>query len=205
MEDFIESIRSDSVTQLPTDGTVHEMTSNVIRFLEELLDYTDTIGMVLEQDPNYSRQLSKLKSNDLNKALLGLYISKSMGITWKVLSLIVVSEKVLVQLNHTLISKSELYSDSALKALFRLNNNNYVLKSLQRSSLMELYLISEPNCEDYYYTSIQEHKKAYSQRWDFLSIKVPFLELPHWATGNLIICLFISLSFVGKSFFWRLI
>lgn len=76
MEDFIESIRSDSVTQLPTDGTVHEMTSNVIRFLEELLDYTDTIGIVLEQDPNYSRQLSKLKCSDPNKALLGLYISK---------------------------------------------------------------------------------------------------------------------------------
>ncbi|XP_018576736.1 exocyst complex component 7 [Anoplophora glabripennis] len=148
LEDFIESIRSDSVTQLPTDGTVHEMTSNVIRFLEELLDYTDTIGIVLEQDPNYSRQLSKLKSSDSNKALLGFYI-----------------KKVLVQLNHTLISKSELYSDSALKALFRLNNNNYVLKSLQRSSLMELYLISEPNCEEYYYTSIQEHKKAYSQSW----------------------------------------
>ncbi|KAJ8946861.1 hypothetical protein NQ318_006771 [Aromia moschata] len=142
LEDFIESIRSDSVTQLPTDGTVHEMTSNVIMFLEQLLDYTDTIGTVLEQDPNYSRQLGKLKSNDQNKALLGLYI-----------------KKVLVQLNHTLISKSEQYSDSALKALFRLNNNNYVLKSLQRSTLMELYLISEPNCEEYYYSSIQEHKK----------------------------------------------
>lgn len=148
LEDFIESIRSDSVTQLPTDGTVHEMTSNVIIFLEQLLDYTDTIGIVLEQDPNYSRQLSKLKFNDQNKALLGLYI-----------------KKVLVQLNHTLISKSELYSDSALKALFRLNNNNYVLKSLQRNGLMELYLISEPKCEEYYYTSIQEHKKAYSQSW----------------------------------------
>ncbi|KAJ8966528.1 hypothetical protein NQ314_003481 [Rhamnusium bicolor] len=113
LEDFIESIRSDSVTQLPTDGTVHEMTSNVIMFLEQLLDYTDTIGIVLEQDPNYSRQLSKLKSNNEHKALLGLYI-----------------KKVLVQLNHTLISKSEQYSDSALKALFRLNNNNYVWTKL---------------------------------------------------------------------------
>nr|XP_023016939.1 exocyst complex component 7 [Leptinotarsa decemlineata] len=147
LEDFIDSIRSDSVTQLPSDGTVHEMTSNVIMFLEQLLDYTDTIGIVLEQDQNYMRQLSKLKYSDRSKALLGLYI-----------------KKVLVQLNHTLISKSEQYGDTALKALFRLNNNNYVLKSLQRSSLMDLYLISEPNCQDYYYTSIQENKKAYSQR-----------------------------------------
>ncbi|KAG5865613.1 hypothetical protein JTB14_003876 [Gonioctena quinquepunctata] len=147
LEDFIDSIRSDSVTQLPSDGTVHEMTSNVIMFLEQLLDYTSTIGIVLEQDQNYLRQLTKLKSSDRSKALLGLYI-----------------KKVLVQLNHSLISKSEQYGDSALKALFRLNNNNYVLKSLQRTNLMDLYLISEPNCQDYYYTSIQENKKAYSQR-----------------------------------------
>ncbi|KAJ8915975.1 hypothetical protein NQ315_016652 [Exocentrus adspersus] len=148
LEDFIESIRSDSITQLPTDGTVHEMTSNVIMFLEQLLDYIDTIGIVLEQDPNYLKQLSKLKFTDQNKAVLGLYI-----------------KKVLVQLNHTLISKSEQYSDLALKALFRLNNNNYVLKSLQKNCLLELYLISEPKCEEYYYNSIQENKKAYSQSW----------------------------------------
>lgn len=151
LEDFIESIRSDSITQLPSDGTVHEMTSNVIMFLEQLLDYTDTIGIVLEQDPSYSRQLSKLKTSDSSKALLGLYV-----------------KKVLAQLNHTLFSKSEQYSDTALKALFRLNNNNYILKSLQRSNLMELYLISEPKCEEYYYNSIQENKKAYSQSWSKL-------------------------------------
>lgn len=151
LEDFIESIRSDSITQLPTDGTVHEMTSNVIMFLEQLLDYTDTIGIVLEHDQGYSKQLNKLKTTDARKALLGLYV-----------------KKVVAQLNHTLFSKSEQYSDSALKALFRLNNNNYILKSLQRSSLMELYLISEPKCEEYYYNSIQDNKKAYSQSWSKL-------------------------------------
>ncbi|XP_030762961.1 exocyst complex component 7 isoform X2 [Sitophilus oryzae] len=151
LDDFIESLRSDSVTQLPPDGTVHELTSNVIMFLEQLLDYSDTIGIVLAQDPSYAKQLEKLKYNEQNKAVLGLYI-----------------KKVLVQLNHTLISKSEQYNDVALKSLFRLNNNNYVLKSLQRSNLLELYLISEPNCEEYYYNSIQDHKKAYSHCWNKL-------------------------------------
>lgn len=33
---------------------------------------------------------------------------------------------------------------------------------------MELYLISEPKCEEYYYNSIQENKKAYSQSWSKL-------------------------------------
>lgn len=71
----------------------------------------------------------------------------------------------MVQLNHTLVSKSEQYSDSALKALFRLNNNNYVLKSLQRTNLLELYLISEPKCEEYYYKFMDDYKQAYSQRF----------------------------------------
>ncbi|KAL1497450.1 hypothetical protein ABEB36_008422 [Hypothenemus hampei] len=151
LDDFTESLRTDSITQLPPDGTVHELTSNVIMFLEQLLDYTDTIGIILGQDPNYSRQLEKLKYTDQNKAIIGLYI-----------------KKVLVQLNHTLISKSEHYSDIALKALFRLNNNNYVLKSLQRSNLLEFYIISEPKCEEYYYNTIQESKKIYFQCWNKL-------------------------------------
>ena len=46
-------------------------------FLEQLLEYTDIIGQVLAQEPNYNIQLEKIRSNDKNKALLGLYISKN--------------------------------------------------------------------------------------------------------------------------------
>lgn len=75
LEDFIESLRSDSVTQLPRDGTVHELTSNVLIFLEQLLEYIETIGNVLAQDLNYSMQLDKMRTTDKKKTLLGLYIS----------------------------------------------------------------------------------------------------------------------------------
>ncbi|KAL3274667.1 hypothetical protein HHI36_016047 [Cryptolaemus montrouzieri] len=112
LEDFIESLKSDSVTQLPSDGTVHELTCNVITFLEQLLDYIDTIGIILANDPGYAQQLVKMNVSDQNKALLGLYI-----------------KKVLVQLNHTLI---------------------------------------KAKCEEYYYNSIQEQKKAYLQSWNKL-------------------------------------
>lgn len=77
LEDFIESLRSDSVSQLPRDGTVHELTSNVLMFLEQLLDYTDTISRVLSQDSSYKSQVEKLKCSDRNKAFIGLYISKT--------------------------------------------------------------------------------------------------------------------------------
>lgn len=55
---------------------MHELTSNVLIFLEQLLEYIDTIGNVLAQDPGYSMQLDKMKTSDKKKALLGLYISK---------------------------------------------------------------------------------------------------------------------------------
>ncbi|GLV46766.1 Exocyst 70 [Carabus blaptoides fortunei] len=152
LEDFIENLRLESVTQLPPDGTVHELTSNVLVFLEQLLDYSDTIGGVLIQDATYSTPLDKInKSVDRNNALIGVYI-----------------RKVLSQLNHTLYSKSEQYSDVALKAIFRLNNNNYVLKSLQRGKLLDFVAISEPQCEQEFYKMIQDHKKSYFQSWSKL-------------------------------------
>lgn len=69
------------MTQLPRDGTVHELTSNVLIFLEQLLEYIDTIGNVLAQDLNYSIQLDKMKTTDKKRTLLGLYISKTFYLT----------------------------------------------------------------------------------------------------------------------------
>lgn len=64
------------MTQLPPDGTVHELTSNVLVFLEQLLEYSDTIGGVLAQDPSYLKALEKIKHpSDKNNALLSVYIS----------------------------------------------------------------------------------------------------------------------------------
>ncbi|XP_075224863.1 exocyst complex component 7 isoform X2 [Lycorma delicatula] len=157
LEDFIESVRSDSNSGLPKDGTVHELTSNVLVFTEQLLDYSDMISRVLIQDPAYSSALNMLpsankidknKAVDKNKALLGIYI-----------------KKVVSQLNCALVSKSEAYTEPGVKALFRLNNSNYVLKTLQRSALLEYVRLSEPDCEESYHQMIQTHKKAYEQSW----------------------------------------
>lgn len=151
LEDFIESIRTDSSSGLPKDGTVHELTSNVLVFTEQLLDYVDTIAGVLAQDSVYSNAFSLIPNNakvDKNKALLGVYI-----------------KKVLSQLNCALISKSDTYTEPGVKALFRLNNSHHVLKALQRSSLLDLVTLSEPDCEETYYNMIQTHKQAYKQSW----------------------------------------
>lgn len=151
LEDFIENVRSDTSLGLPKDGTVHELTVNVLVFVEQLMEYMDTIAGVLGQDPAYNNSFMQIPNNskvDKSKALLGIYV-----------------KKVLSQLNFSLVTKSDGYTDSGVKALFRLNNSHHVLKALQRSALLELVNISESDCEQTYINMIETHKKSYKQSW----------------------------------------
>lgn len=54
------------------------MTSNVVLFLGQLTDLSDTVGPLLAQDQSYSNALVHTQpwpKQQRNKALLGLYIS----------------------------------------------------------------------------------------------------------------------------------
>ena len=179
LEDLIESIRADPSTQLPKDGTVHELTSNVLVFLEQLLDYADTIAGVLEKEPAYAAALHHAglaNRPERARALLGIYVSKYRNHSFiyyceqtdsSFSQNCHFSEKVVSQLNTTLLSKSDLYGDVAVRSVFRLNNNHYVLKALQRSGLAELVQLTEVDCQQLYHDMIQQHKKDYTQRYCF--------------------------------------
>lgn len=73
------------------------------------------------------------------------------------------TEKVLSQLNLMLVNRSDSYSEPGVKYLFRLNNCHYVVKSLQRSSLLDIVSLTEPECENTYDEMIALHKKSYQQ------------------------------------------
>jgi len=75
-------------------------------------------------------------------------------------------------LNHTLVSKSESYTELGLRSIFRLNNSQYVLSALQRSGLIELVKLSEPDFENIYHEKICDYKTAYANRFDdeFISL-----------------------------------
>ena len=152
-------MRSESAAPLPKDGTVYEMTSNVVLFLGQLTDLSDTVGPLLAQDQSYSNALVHTQpwpKPQRNKALLGLYISTYFDFIL-VLTIskryVFVAEKVLVQLNLTLVTKSDAYNDSSLRYIFRLNNSHYLLAALQRSGLLELLKVKanmerpEKSCE----------------------------------------------------------
>ncbi|XP_076177246.1 exocyst complex component 7 isoform X2 [Ptiloglossa arizonensis] len=66
LEDFAESVRNESNSVLPKDGTVAESTSNVLVFLEQLAEYADTAGVVLRRSTDMEEKVLA----QLNLALL---------------------------------------------------------------------------------------------------------------------------------------
>ncbi|XP_032665755.1 exocyst complex component 7 [Odontomachus brunneus] len=146
LEDFAESVRNESGAALPKDGTVAEGTSNVLVFLEQLAEYADTAGAVLRRNTDIDQTVSSGKNAENgHRIVLGVYV-----------------KKVLAQLNLALVSKSDAsYSDLALRALFRLNNHNYVVNALRRSSLMELLLLAEPSAEQTYHDLLFKDRNNY--------------------------------------------
>jgi len=155
LDGFVEGIRSDATTRekMPRDGTVFQLTSNILMYLEQLVEYMDTISDILSQDPFYNQTVLRLPKRvlpqDRPQAMLGLYF-----------------KKVIVQLNLTLVNKSETYPDPFLRAVFRLNNNMYILRALGRSGLLDVVSLSAPELEGSYQEMITEQKRLYSQSWE---------------------------------------
>lgn len=147
LEEFIENIKNDQETKMPKDGTVHELTSNVMILLEQLQDFVDMAGVVLCIADTSNMKVAK-NSQDLGRYSLAQYITR-----------------VLAALGLALQNKSEIYNDAFLKAIFRLNNLTYILKSLQRTSLSKIVSEFNSDLECHYNDEIREQKRVYSQSW----------------------------------------
>ncbi|XP_031621285.1 exocyst complex component 7 isoform X1 [Contarinia nasturtii] len=186
LDQFLEFVKSDSGSNLvgmsastlssnvPKDATVHELTSNAIWYLEHLLEHCGVISDLLCQDSFYVQQLDSLCTNksvstDARvKIFVGLYV-----------------KRVLSELNLTIVSKCEQYGDYATRQLFRLNNIHYILKSLQRSNVLELLLMTEPECERNYMELIQELHGSYQRSWArLISMISPLEDLPRPVNGR---------------------
>ena len=159
VDGFMDAIRFDGTTKekMPKDGTVFELTSNILMYLEQFVDYIDILAEILGQQAAYNQEILKLRRNILHKdrpqALLGLY-----------------TKKVLVQLNSTLVNKGNVYSDPYLRAVFLLNNNMYVLRAIAKSGLLDVVSLAAPDCQANYQEMITEQKRIYSQSWEKVSL-----------------------------------
>ncbi|UYV76342.1 EXOC7 [Cordylochernes scorpioides] len=175
LEEFVESIRNYPDTKLPRDGTVHEVTSNVMVLLEQLHEYMDLLpGTLSVNDQNLL-----LHSTDPSRMVLAQYITApnmeyirgsscipgSGALTGYYQPGQLSPVRVLSALGLMIQSKSEAYNDAYLRAIFRLNNLHYILKSLQRTNLLDIVSVCTPNIKEYYNDQITDQKRIYSQSW----------------------------------------
>ncbi|XP_060950592.1 exocyst complex component 7 isoform X3 [Limanda limanda] len=147
LEEFADSIKNDPDKEynMPKDGTVHELTSNAILFLQQLLDFHETAGAMLASQETSS---ASSYTSDFNKRLLSTYICKVLG-----------------NLQLNLLSKSKVYEDSALSAIFLHNNYNYILKSLEKSELIQLVTVTQRKAESSYRELIEQQIQMYQRSW----------------------------------------
>ncbi|XP_029690185.1 exocyst complex component 7 isoform X12 [Takifugu rubripes] len=161
LEEFADSIKNDPDKEynMPKDGTVHELTSNAILFLQQLLDFQETAGAMLASqvlgdtyniplDPRESSSSASSYTSEFNKRLLSTYICKVLG-----------------NLQLNLLSKSKVYEDAALRAIFLHNNYNYILKSLEKSELIQLVTVTQKRAESLYRELIEQQIISYKSSW----------------------------------------
>ncbi|XP_045492484.1 exocyst complex component 7 [Colias croceus] len=151
LEEWVEGVRGDSAGGA-VDGTVHQLPVAALAYCHALAAHLHVIGPALSTEPAYSRAAAACgnTTGDKNALMLSIYM-----------------RKVLAQLNLSLRNKSEQYPD-ALKAIFLLNNTLYLLQGLQRSGLLDVLALSEPDCEASYRNMINEYKTAYLNSWNKL-------------------------------------
>ncbi|XP_040185960.1 exocyst complex component 7-like isoform X10 [Rana temporaria] len=171
LEDFADSIKNDpdKENSMSKDGTVHELTSNAILFLQQLLEFQETAGAMLASqvlgdtynipiDPRESSSTASSYSTEFSRRLLSTYICKVLG-----------------NLQLKLLSKSKMYEDLALGAIFLHNNYNYILKSLEKSELMQLVSVTQKNPDSLYQEHIEQQIQTYQRSWlkviDYVSDK----------------------------------
>ncbi|XP_071620453.1 exocyst complex component 7 isoform X8 [Heliangelus exortis] len=161
LEEFADNIKNDPDKEynMPKDGTVHELTSNAILFLQQLLDFQETAGAMLASqvlgdtyniplDPRESSSSASSYSSEFSRRLLSTYICKVLG-----------------NLQLNLLSKSKVYEDPALSAIFLHNNYNYILKSLEKSELIQLVAVTQKTAERSYRELIEQQIQTYQRSW----------------------------------------
>ncbi|XP_060620610.1 exocyst complex component 7 isoform X6 [Anolis sagrei] len=166
LEDFADNIKNnpDKEYNMPKDGTVHELTSNAILFLQQLLDFQETAGAMLASQETSSSASSY--SSEFNRRLLSTYICKVLG-----------------NLQLNLLSKAKVYEDPALSAIFLHNNYNYILKSLEKSELIQLVAVTHKTPERSYREHIKQQILTYQRSWLKVTDYITDKNLPAFQPG----------------------
>ncbi|XP_065128270.2 exocyst complex component 7 isoform X7 [Paramisgurnus dabryanus] len=167
LEEFADSIKNDPDKEynMPKDGTVHELTSNAILFLQQLLDFQETAGAMLASQESSSSASSY--SSEFSRRLLSTYIYKVLG-----------------NLQLNLSNKAKVYEDPALRAIFLHNNYNYILKSLEKSELIQLVAVTHKRVESSYRELIEQEIQNYQRSWFKVTENLTERNIPAFLPGT---------------------
>ncbi|KFV44668.1 Exocyst complex component 7, partial [Tyto alba] len=157
LEEFADNIKNDPDKEynMPKDGTVHELTSNAILFLQQLLDFQETAGAMLASQvlgDTYNIPLDPRGKQTYPHVPVHIALDSDVC-------------KVLGNLQLNLLSKSKVYEDPALSAIFLHNNYNYILKSLEKSELIQLVAVTQKTAERSYRELIEQQIQTYQRSW----------------------------------------
>lgn len=144
MEEFIDTVKSDpeKESNMPKDGTVHELTSNTMMFVQQLAATADVAGRML---------LTPHSPDQNHRLVLAKYLSN-----------------ILAALKLNLDKKSRTYDDTSLRSIFLINNYYFIIMALVRENQLDLVRLATPNIDTIYYSQIKEAKLSYMQSWQRL-------------------------------------
>uniref|UniRef100_A0A673VPQ4 Exocyst complex component 7 n=1 Tax=Salmo trutta TaxID=8032 RepID=A0A673VPQ4_SALTR len=167
LKDFSAQVKSNPDREsMSKDGTVHEFNSNTILFLQQLLSFADAVRSILYP-------------HDVDSDTVTMEVSSSVQVDIQH-----DTGKVLEHLQYNLQSKAKVYEDHALGAIFLLNNYNYILKSMKKSSLFEVVKTSGRDPEVEYGELIEQQKRAYQHSWLKVTECLTENNLPNFKPGD---------------------
>nr|KAF6286756.1 exocyst complex component 7 [Pipistrellus kuhlii] len=132
--------------------------------IKQLLDFQETAGAMLASQETSSSATSY--SSEFSRRLLSTYICKVLG-----------------NLQLNLLSKSKVYEDPALSAIFLHNNYNYILKALEKSELIQLVAVTQKTAERSYREHIEQQIQTYQRSWLKVTDYIAEKNLPVFQPG----------------------
>lgn len=140
LEELVSYVSSDNEMKVPADGTVHELTNNVMIFVEQLHEYLDIMQNVI---PIKDMQAME-NIQDRNRHSFAQYITRLLGV-----------------LGTTIMKKAAAYTNLHIALLFKINNFHYILKRLKESGLLEIVHSYKDNVRELYEQLIIDSKAHY--------------------------------------------
>ncbi|KAL5968509.1 Exocyst complex component 7, partial [Taenia solium] len=162
-------------SQVPPDATVHELASNVLLFLEKLIDYELMVGMALTweeagitPEATFPYLVTVNSKPKMARSAFGQYIFR-----------------VITSLVANIDKKSEVYSDDLSRIVFQMNNLRYILTDLKRTGLQSILDEYDNSAVDKFAQILNESKQVYTRAIsDAICLTVPSKESGSSGTGG---------------------